>query len=243
MPNPDGQSDSWWLFKVRDDDSTIAEKEFVLLRRPRLLIRRVLTESVEAPAVSWNLNEIEGTGAQTTQQVSMTPDMVIPGVSVQHMVERAKFETYVFSAKPSWTGAVEITDCIDPASLGGRMFITTARAEDHRHLVLVQSPTYNALLGGFVKQGNVVYMSPNGFKVWGGGPQKWYSQILLQSARASIQDPPSEDRIGYILESPAGTFPALAINGPVTDEELHTLVDSLIPTKEYLKSQPPQRQE
>jgi len=152
------------------------------------------------------------------------------------MVERATFETYVFSAKPAWIGEMEIIDCIDPASPGTRMFIMAARAEDGRHLVLVQSPTYNRLSGGFVKQGQVVYASPNGFKVHGGGPQKWYSGILLQSAQYVVKDPPSEDRIGYILESPAGTFPALAINGPVTDAELYRLVDSLTPSAEYLKS-------
>jgi hypothetical protein len=162
--------------------------------------------------------------------------MVVQNVSVRHMVDRARFETYIFSTKPAWTGAIKITDCIDPASAGGRMFIMTARAEDHRHLVLVQSPTYNMMLGQVVKAGQVVYTSPNGFKVWGGGPQKWYSQILLQSARSDIKDPPSEDRIGYVLESPAGTFPALAINGPVSDEELHKLIDSLMPAKEYLEA-------
>ncbi len=238
MPDPNGQStNSYWLFKVRDADATIAEKEFVLVGRPRLLVRRVLTESVQAPTIFWNLAEIEGTATKAMQQVSITPDMVIPRVSVEHMVERADFETYVFSTQPAWTGAIEITDCIDPASPGGRMFIMTARADDGRHLVLVQSPTYNKMLGAVVKQGNVVYASPNGFKVWGGGPQKWYAQILLQSARASIKDPPSEDRIGYVLESPAGTFPALAVNGPVTDEELHHLVDSLVPAKKYLSDQ------
>ncbi len=161
------------------------------------------------------------------------------GVSngVERMASLAKFETYVFSSRPSWTGAVDITDHLDPASLGKRMFLMTARAEDGRHLVLVQSPTYNRMLGKKVKQGTVVYTSPNGFKVWGGGPQKWYSKILLQSARADIKDPPSEDRTGYILESPAGTFPALAISGPVTNEELHKLVDSLIPAKDYLNAQ------
>ena len=236
MPNPNGQVNSWWLFKVRDDDSTIAEKEFILLGRPRLLIRRVLTESVEAPGVSWNLNELEGTGAKAAQPISVTPDMVIPSVSVQHMVERAKFETYIFSAQPAWTGAVQITDCLDPAA-GDRGFILTARADDHRHLVLVQTPIYNITLGSVVKAGTLVYTSPNGFKVWGGGPQKWYSQILLQSVQWFIKDKPSEDRIGYVLESPAGTFPALAINGPVTDEELHKLVDSLIPAQDYLNAQ------
>jgi hypothetical protein len=237
LPDPNGQLQGYWLFTVRDEDSTITQKECVLLGRSQLLIRRVLTESVEAPAISWNLGDIEGTAANANQQVSITPDMVIQGVSVQHMVERAKFETYVFSVQPSWTGAIEITDCIDPASPGGRMFIMTARADDGRHLVLVQAPTYNAMLGNVVKAGQVAYTSPNGFKVWGGGPQKWYSQILLQSARASIKDPPSEDRIGYILQSPAGTFPALAVNGPLTDEELHKLVDSLLPAKEYLNGQ------
>jgi hypothetical protein len=234
--SPDGQMNSWWLFKVRDDDATMAEKEFILLERPRLLIRRVLTESVEAPGVSWDLNELEGTGAEAAQSVSVTPDMVLPSVSVQHMVERAKFETYVFSAPPAWTGPVQITDCLNPANQE-RMFILTARADDHRHLVLVQDAMYNAMLGQVVKAGTVVYTSPNGFKVWAGGPQKWYSNILLQSAQAFIGDKPSEDRIGYVLESPAGTFPALAVNGPITDEELHKLVDSLVPAKDYLKGQ------
>jgi hypothetical protein len=243
LPGPDGQLPGWWLFKVRDDDTTIAEKECVMLGRSRLLIRRVVTESVEKPAISWNLSEIAGTGVPAAQPVFVTPDMVIPNVSVQHMVERAKFETYLFSAQPAWTGAVQITDCIDPVTPGGRMFILTARADDHRHIVVVQSPTYNAMSGHVVKkEGTLVYTSPNGFKVWGGGPQKWFSQILLQSAQAFIKDKPSEDRIGYVLESPAGTFPALAINGPVTDEELHKLVDSLLSAKDYLKGHPDQGQ-
>jgi len=244
MPNPDGQmNNSYWLFKVRDEDSTLAEVEFVLSGRPQLLIRRVLTESRETPAVSWSLDEIQGAGATAARQITITPDMVLPRVSVEHMVERATFETYVFATKPSWTGNIEITDCIDPATEGGRMFILTARAEDGRHLVLVQSPTYNAALGTVVKQGKMVYTSPNGFKVWGGGPQKWYSKILLESAQAFIKDPPSENRIGYVLESPTGTFPALAVNGPVTDEELHKLVDSLMPAKDYLRDRATETQE
>jgi hypothetical protein len=243
MPGPDGQLQGWWLFKVRDDDTTIAEKECVLLGQSRFLIRRVVTEPVDKPAISWSLSEVAGTGVPAAQPVSVAPDMVIPNVSVQHMVERAQFETYVFSTQPAWTGAVQIADCLDPATPGGRMFFLTARAEDHRHIVLVQSPTYNSFSGRVVKGGTLVYTSANGFKVWGGGPQKWFAQILLQSARAWIKDPPSEDRIGYILESPAGTFPALAINGPVTEEELHKLIDSLIPAKDYLKGRPAQEQE
>jgi hypothetical protein len=167
-------------------------------------------------------------------QPQTAPSATGAPTGVEHMASVAKFETYVFSSQPSWTGPVEITESTDPASLGGRMFTLTARAEDGRHLVLVQSPTYNRMLGKKVKQGTVVYTSPHGFKVWGGGPQKWYSKILLQGARATIKDRPAEDRTGYILESPAGTFPALAINGPVSDTELHALVDSLTPAKACL---------
>jgi len=78
----------------------------------------------------------------------------------------------------------------------------------------------------------MVYQSPKGFKVWSGPMDKWLANILLQSARVSIGDPPAEDRTGYMIETPAGTFPALAINGKVTDEELHALIDSLVPAKE-----------
>jgi hypothetical protein len=41
------------------------------------------------------------------------------------------------------------------------------------------------------------------------------------------------------LESPAGTFPTLAINGQLTDEELHALVDSLVPAKQCLEQGEP----
>ncbi len=43
--------------------------------------------------------------------------------------------------------------------------------------------------------------------------------------------PPAKDRTCYLLETPEGTFPALAVNGALTDAELHGLVDSLVRAK------------
>jgi hypothetical protein len=64
--------------------------------------------------------------------------------------------------------------------------------------------------------------------------EKWLAGILLQSARATIKDPPAESRTGYLLETPAGTFATLAINAQVTEDELHALADSLVPARQCL---------
>ncbi len=158
-----------------------------------------------------------------------------PNVSTQRMVEQAKFETYILSTTPSWTAQPQIGDL---GFFGKRLFIITCRAEDNRHVVLVQSETYNKTLPQKISgEGQLVYTSPNGFKVWAmpEDREKWFSGVLLKSAYYFIKEPPSDNRTGYVLESPIGTFPALAINGPISDEELHSLVDSLVPARDAVK--------
>ena len=143
----------------------------------------------------------------------------------------APVKTYVFSKAPSWAGDRQITDILDVVSPPHRMFLTTYRAKDGRHVVFMQSFSYNKMLGPFVKTGKVVYTSSSGIKVWSGPRDEWLAKILLQSARASIKDQPGKELTGYVLETPAETFPALAINGKVSEEELHSLIDSLAPAK------------
>jgi hypothetical protein len=150
-------------------------------------------------------------------------------VSPDEIADRTISRTYVFSTDPSWTRKVHIVEITDPIFPGRKMYMFAAIADDGRHLVLAQSQTFNQMLASKIRQGRVIYTSPNGFKVWAGGPEKWYSQILLTSAREIIREKPSEDRVGYALESPDGTFPILAVNGPITDAELHSIADSLIP--------------
>ena len=96
---------------------------------------------------------------------------------------------------------------------------------------MIQSSTFNQSLGQVAKQGRLVYTSPNGFKVWSTAQDKWAANIALQSARSVILDPPAEDRSGYMLESPAGTFPMLAVNGALTETELRALIDDLVSAK------------
>ncbi len=111
--------------------------------------------------------------------------MVVPDVSVEQMVKKADFTTYVFSKAPSWAGERQITDILDVASPPHRMFLTTYRAKDGRHVVLMQSFSYNKMLGPFVKTGKVVYTSPSGIKVWSGPRDEWLAKILL-SRRAGF---------------------------------------------------------
>jgi hypothetical protein len=146
------------------------------------------------------------------------------------MLEHAKFETYTFSKNPPWTTQSQITDV---SILGGHTFISAYRADDGRHVVLAQSKAYKSKLGTKIRKGQLVYTSPNAFKVWVGGPRKSYSGSLLESARHFIKDPPAANRRGYALESPTSAVLVLAVNGPLANEELQSLIDSLVPAKEY----------
>jgi len=236
---PAAMSGTYFSFKVRESDDTMAEIEWVANGESALVIRRTRTETLDHPEVRWDLAQLESLLKASAQApkprkpglLGVSSDMVISGVSVQHMVEKADFETYVFRSAPPWAGEREITDILDVASPPHRMFAISYRADDGRHVVLVQSYSYNAMAGAMVKTGNLVYESPNGVKTWGGPRGKWLAGILLKSARAVIKDPPSEDCTGYFLETPSGTYPALAINGQVTEQELHALIDNLVPAK------------
>ena len=154
-------------------------------------------------------------------------------IPVQRMAEKAKFETYTFSSNPPWTTQAQITEL---NFLGQHTFTTIYRADDGRHVVLSQDASYKKKLEPKIKeQGQIVYTSPNNFKLWRGegDREKWFSKILLKSAGHVIDDAPADDRTGCVIESPTNTFLLLAINGPVTGQELHQLANILIPAAEY----------
>lgn len=234
-----GDLNAYWQFKIRIDDNTIAEMEFIVDAQTVMKIRRVVTETVAQPAISWDMNELrqEQSKPAATPGVGISSNMVIPNVTVDHMVKRATSKPYIFATDPAWANKRQITDCFDPPSPGHRMFIVSYRANDDRHVVFLQSETYNKMLAAVLKEGQLLYTSPTGVKVWGGGDkEKWWTNIVLTSARYVIKDPPSDDRTGYAFQTPAGTFPVVAINGQVTEQELKAMADSLITAEEYLQS-------
>ena len=119
------------------------------------------------------------------------------------------------------------------------MFTIVGRAEDKRHIVLVQSEIFSQLkesgrIGLSSDQANLVCKSSRGFEVWSGAPQAM-AKTMLQSSMAVLREPPSSDCVGYGIEAPDKTFLFLAINGPMTAAELQALADNLIPASEYLE--------
>ena len=228
----DAPSETYWVFRIRESDNMIAEMEFFIGGRSMLLVERASLQT--AAPESWDLSALETrlAVAGTGQRPVVTPDMVIPDVSVSSMVERADFETYIFATAPSWTKGPRLSDILDVVSQPHRMFMAAYVAADGRHVVLVQSYTYNTILGPKAKTGTLVYTSPNGCKVWAGPKGKWLAGVLLGSARPVIGAQVAEDCVGYLIETPSGTVPALAVNGTLSDIELRALVDSLVPAKE-----------
>jgi len=231
-----GHVNTYWLLKVRDDDNTVAEMEFVIAGQKQMTIRRIRTETVEAPAVSWNLSEIEAdvSATEPTSQVAIAPDMYILNVSVEHMVEKADFETYIFAVTPSWTNPPEIADMVDFADPKLRMFCMVYTAKDDRHLILSQSQSFNSFFTNILnirQNGRLISSHSNDVKVWAGGPDKWWTEIHLRNCGFT----PAQDRSGYVLETPDGTFLSLAVNGQLTNEELQTLAQSLVPAKDYIQ--------
>jgi hypothetical protein len=230
---PDGKPlPGYVLVTIRTDDNTIAHIEMVLENKPVYDARRAKTETLAAANVAWDLTDLAGAKkpAGTSPQIAM--DMVKPDVTPAAMAEHADFATYLFKTAPAWAPKRFIVDALDIASPPKRMFIVVYQATDGRHVVLVQAPTYNQIGTSKQSLGKVVYTSPRGVKVYSSDKDKWLAGILLQSARMYMQAGPAEDRTGYLLETPEGTYPALAVNGKLSDEEMHQLVDSLTPAKE-----------
>ncbi|MFC1538697.1 anti-sigma factor family protein [Candidatus Latescibacterota bacterium] len=226
---------SYWIYKIRTSDKTIAEKEWIVNKESLMVVRRVTTGAVDSCEVQWNLAGMDNLANASLKppKAVINPDMIVLNVPIQHMTENADYETYIFASGPPWTEQYEITDILDIVSPPHRMFSIIYRAEDGRHVVLIQAHTFNKFFGHITKISKLKYTSPNGFKVWSGIQNKWMAKIFLDSSRSIIKDPPSKDRTGYILESPDGTFPCIAINGELSDNEFRNLIDNLLPAKEY----------
>ncbi len=142
---PKEAEDNYWLVTIRSDNNVLEKAEWFVQGKPILVIRRGKAGPSQAPSMGWDLAGLAKPAATTatTPGPSVMFGMVVPDVTVEHMVKKADFTTYVFSKAPSWAGERQITDILDVASPPHRMFFITYRAKDGRHVVLMQSFSYN----------------------------------------------------------------------------------------------------
>ncbi len=225
-----------FLVTVRDDNHRVESIAEVNRGHTLFTIRRAEAAGSRAPAIGWDLAGLrpaleQGKGSSKSP-VQILADMIRPGVTVEEMAKRADYPVYVFGRDPGWSARREVVDILDLPSPPHRMFATAypAKSPDRRHVVLVQAHTFNATLGPEARSGNLLYTSPAGVKVWSGKNDRRMAEILLSSIGGTglFSGPPAQDRTCYLLETPEGTFPALAVNGALTDAELHGLIDSLV---------------
>ena len=149
-------------------------------------------------------------------------------IKTEGVAEDVDFEFYVLSTAPAWGNEPRVLKVSNVMGLGDDIYMTCSLAEDGRHVVFMQSKMMSEMLLNKIRTGKHVYTSTGGLKVYRGGPEKWYSQILLESVSSMLPDKPSPDRIGCGIETTDEGVILLAINGPATDEELFDIVESLV---------------
>jgi hypothetical protein len=234
-----GNVDTYFLFKVRTNTDIIDVIECIVKGSTTRVHRRLVAEKVDSPEFSWNLSELKTSLAkQTDDNVDAIEGANI--VNVQYMAQHATSPVYIFSEDPSWTKLRVIYDLPDSTNPTSRFFCVTYHSKDGRDIALSQGESFtryfSAVFGKFQELGEQIrwmYESENGFKVWNQNDKKtelWWTEFALRSSGFN----PQANRVGYILQSPTGTYLVLAINGPVSEQELRGLIDSLIPAEEYV---------
>jgi hypothetical protein len=245
-------SSPYKLFTIRKSDGLCVQVECVWKGESALVTRLTAAETVAAPGVPWNLTGVKVRAALPPEGTlpSAGPVMMGPSISVQQMAAMSDYETYVFAADPPWTTERRIMAQKDPSGPLSWMFVTAWRAKDGRHVVMIQAQMYNKMFGkifampegpqaqAMMKNMMLSYTSPTGFKVWNMSKEMPMGAMMLKITGDWLSFEPLSDSAGFLIQTPAGMVPALAVNGKLTDDELHALIDSLIPAKEYLKKFP-----
>jgi hypothetical protein len=226
--------DSSMILKIDKEKGTLVSQEILVDGSPMITQRHISHETVTQADIEWDLSDIDIEQKPAVGSFSPTvmKDMVNEDVSVAHIAKASKRTVYICEENPAWTQKRVITDVADIVSPPNRMAIIAYLAENSKHVILIQAETYNKAFGGLVPRCNLQYTAPNGIKLYECAPLQKMSSMLLQSAYAVTKEKPSKDATCYLLETPDKTYPVLAINGTVSDSELHSVVDLLVSAEE-----------
>jgi len=249
-------TDAYHIFKVDVDDNTIEQIESVAYGWTIQQIRRISSNTVEAPGFSWNLAELAGQSSPLEPEVIIT-EGVTP-VTPQQMADSAQVETYVLGSKPDWIKEQKCVILSDKVSPYGAAYVVFCSTNDGRCVAISQGRTVHHYISGLLNMSNQAglrwfpnYMSQNRFKVHDvstlgrivgiailtavsdltddTGSKLWSSDALFKQ----IGFEPLPDYRIYMLDSPTDAYSSITFNGKFSDAEVRELIENLIPTRLY----------
>jgi len=238
-PPPPGvkvKINSFWLFKIRQDDGTLAESEWIFEGKPFLIHRRELTQTIkDTTGIPWNLENLipETPQAVKAPRIDLLFDLSVADASAVEMLYEADDEIMVFATDPAGTSKRQ-TFSMKAGLVPWPFHMIIYQATDSCHIVLSQSPAYSMITVALAKDGKILYTSPDGFKAWTNPQSEWMANISLQSARGFLKEKPVDKPTGIIIESPVGTTMIMSANGTLSESELRSLVDNLVFLEEYV---------
>jgi hypothetical protein len=246
-------TDAYHLFKV-DDDNTIEQIESVAYGRPIQQIKRISSNTVDAPGFSWNLAELAGQSSPLEPEV-VVAEGVTP-VTPQQMADSAQVETYVLGDTPDWIEEQKFVIMSDKASPYGAGYVVFCSTNDGRCAAISQGRTVHQYISGILNMSNQAglrwfpnYVSKNRFKVHDAFTLGRIVGVAILTALSDVTDgtkllssdalfkqagfePLSFNQV-YMLHSPTDTYLNITLNGQFTDVEVRELVENLIPARLY----------
>ena len=249
-------TDAYHIFKVDVDDNTIEQIESVAYGWTIQQIRRISSNTVEAPGFSWNLAELAGQSSPLEPEVIIT-EGVTP-VTPQQMADSAQVETYVLGSKPDWIKEQKCVILSDKVSPYGAAYVVFCSTNDGRCVAISQGRTVHHYISGLLNMSNQAglrwfpnYMSQNRFKVHDVSTLGRIVGIAILTAVSDLTDDtgsklwssdalfkqlgfePLPDYRIYMLDSPTDAYSSITFNGKFSDAEVRELIENLIPTRLY----------
>ncbi len=230
LPDHEGVVSSAHLLKIRISDNTLAETEFITDGETSELTRYLPPKKIQPLESPWKIE-----GLQTVPEpirklygLYLEMDVIRTDITREEMLELSEFPICDFDSNPAWTDSSSIYFLRMFGSLKEDFTLVYLAAPGGKHVILNQADYWSPLAERY-KASGPLYTSSSGFKIYSLGDRaKWYANIYITASSGVHGEQPSADRVAYIVETPAGTWCKLAINGTLSDAELHALVDKLV---------------
>lgn len=233
--NIDGELGTYYLFKLNQSDRTLAEIVCVANHQILSEHRRLVTEVVDQPGMSWDLQNLKTKDAAATDVIA--EELAYREVTPRQMAEAADFNAAIFTRLPAWTHERSLIQGPDPIG-SGLMFAAVYQARDGRHVVMTMARSFHqymeTMINRVAQDGHAFpwdHRTPSGYRIMRQRDQgaQWWTEIAMKNCGFD----PAPNRQAFFCQTPEAFNFCLAVNGPVSDKEMRAMADSLIAAGDY----------